>query len=63
MTPTMASANLSRKIFSTARFYRSRSSNELLLVGGVRIFAWDLLLNIVVGPSAVWHRFARRIGR
>ena len=23
------------------------------------VFVWDLLLNIVIGPSAAWHRFAR----
>jgi hypothetical protein len=31
------------------------------LWGGVFIFVWDLLLNIVIGPSAAWHRFAQRI--
>jgi hypothetical protein len=31
------------------------------LWGAVIIFAWDLLLNIVIGPSAAWHRFAQGI--
>ncbi len=28
------------------------------LWGAVAIFVWDLSLNIVIGPSAAWHRFA-----
>lgn len=25
------------------------------------VFVWDLLLNVVIGPSAAWHHFARRL--
>lgn len=29
------------------------------LWGAVTIFLWQLSLNIVIGPSAAWHSFAR----
>ena len=33
------------------------------LWGAAAIFAWDLSLNILIGPSAAWHHFARRLVR
>jgi len=33
------------------------------LWGAAPIFVWDLLLNIVIGPSAAWHHFARWVVR
>jgi hypothetical protein len=29
------------------------------LWAAVAIFVWETLLNIVIGPSAAWHHFAR----
>jgi hypothetical protein len=33
------------------------------LWGAVAIFVWESLLNIVIGPSAAWHHFARWLVR
>ena len=52
-------------LFASAAYDRVslRRIHPVSLWGAVAIFVWDLLLNIVIGPSAAWHHFARWVVR